>query len=72
VGRLVSRYPAWSDSDLGLIACGAIRSGFSAAQVRASLVKPAAISAAGPGRQQWRYDGLTVLVEQGRVISYGQ
>jgi hypothetical protein len=57
---------------LGLIACGAIRSGFSAEQVRASLGKPAAISAAGPGRQQWSYGGLTVLVEQGRVISYGQ
>ena len=72
VSRLISRYPAWSDSDLGLIACGAIRSGFSAEQVRASLGKPGAVSAAGPGRQQWRYSGLTVIVEQGRVISYGQ
>ena len=72
VARLISRYPAWADSDLGLIACGAIRSGFSAQQVRASLGKPAVISTAGPGRQEWRYDGLTVLVEQGRVISYGQ
>lgn len=72
VARLISRYPAWSDSDLGLIACGAIRSGFSAEQVRASLGKPAQITAAGPGRQQWSYRGLSVLVEQGRVISYGQ
>jgi hypothetical protein len=55
-----------------LIACGAIRSGFSAEQVRASLGKPVAVSAAGPGRQQWRYGALTVIVEQGRVISYGQ
>lgn len=72
ISRLISRYPAWSDSDLGLIACGAIRSGFSAEQVRASLGKPATVSADGPGRQQWRYSGLTVIVEQGRVISYGQ
>ena len=72
VARLISRYPGWSDSDLGLIACGTIRSGFSAEQVRASLGEPATISTAGPGRQQWRYTGLTVLVEQGRVISYGQ
>ena len=72
VARLIARYPGWADSDLALISCGAIRSGFSAAQVRASLGKPAAISTAGPGRQEWRYDGLTVLVEQGRVISYGQ
>lgn len=72
VARLISRYPSWADSDLGLIACGAIRSGFSAEQVRASLGKPTTVSAAGQGREEWRYGTLTVIVEQGRVISYGQ
>ena len=24
------------------------------------------------GREQWRYNGVSVIVEQGRVISYGQ
>lgn len=72
VGRLVSRYPAWANSDLALIACGRIRSGFSADQVQASLGKPSEVTRAGQGRQQWRYPGVSVIVEQGRVISYGQ
>jgi hypothetical protein len=72
VGRLVSRYPLWSNSDLALISCGHIRSGFSADQVHASLGKPTQITKAGPGREQWRYSGVSLIVEQGRVISYGQ
>jgi hypothetical protein len=72
VGRLVSRFPGWSNTDLALISCGRIRSGFSADQVRASLGKPAEVTRPAPGREQWRYDGISVLVEQGRVISYGQ
>ncbi len=72
IGRLVSRYPLWSNSDLALISCGRVRSGFSSDQVHASLGKPAQVTAAGPGREQWRYNGVSVIVEQGRVISYGQ
>jgi hypothetical protein len=72
IGRLVSRYPLWSNSDLALISCGRVRSGFSSDQVRAALGTPARVSNAGPGREQWRYNGVSVIVEQGRVISYGQ
>jgi hypothetical protein len=72
VGRLVARYPAWANSDLALISCGAIRAGFSSDQVRASLGRPSQVVRAGPGREQWKYNGISVLVEQGRVISYGQ
>lgn len=72
IGRLVSRYPKWADSDLGLIACGNVRTGFSGDQVRASLGKPVRVTRDGPAREKWQYDGITVLVEQGRVISVGQ
>ncbi len=72
VGRLVARYPAWSNSDLALIACGRLRSGFSADQVHASLGTPAKVVRSGLAREEWRYGGVTVLVEKGRVISFGQ
>ena len=72
VGRLVTRYPGWANSDLALISCGGVRAGFSSDQVHASLGKPTAVVRAGPGREQWRYNGISVIVEQGRVISYGQ
>ena len=72
IGRLISRYPNWADSDLGLIACGNVRSGFSGDQARAALGKPVRITRDGPAREKWQYDGVTLLVEQGRVISVGQ
>jgi hypothetical protein len=72
IGRLVSHYPLWSNSDLALISCGRVRSGFSSDQVQASLGKPSRVTSAGPGREQWRYNGVSVIVERGRVISFGQ
>ncbi len=72
VGRLITRYPAWSNTDLALIACGRLRTGFTADQVHASLGKPTTVERSGPARQEWHYNGVTVLVEQGRVISFGQ
>jgi hypothetical protein len=72
VGRLIARYPAWSNTDLALIACGRLRTGFNADQVHASLGKPTEVRRSGPAREEWHYNGVTVLVEQGRVISYGQ
>ncbi len=72
IGRLIAGYPKWSNSDLGLIACGRVRSGFSGDQVRASLGKPPRVERDGPTRERWVYPDLTVLVEQGRVISYGR
>jgi hypothetical protein len=72
IGRLVSFYPRWSNSDLALISCGRVRSGFSSDQVHASLGKPTRVTSAGPGREQWSYSGVSLIVERGRVISLGQ
>ena len=75
VARLILRYPEWSDGDLSLISCARLRTGFITDQVRASLGNPDRVERSGPagaGRETWRYEGLTVIVEQGRVISFGQ
>ena len=68
--RLAERYPAWSRSDLALIACDRVRLGFDADQVRASLGRPLRRQTArGAAAEVWIYLSLRVVLERDRVVS---
>ena len=66
IAQLASRYSGWSRADLGLIACGRVRTGFTTEQVKAALGAPQAVRDSA-GRQVWVYPTYTVVMENGAV-----
>jgi hypothetical protein len=65
---LAQQYQDWDASVLNLVACGQIRTGFTAEQARAALGAPGRVEQ-GAGQEVWIYDRMKVVIADGRVSS---
>jgi hypothetical protein len=70
IRALLERYGGWDDQVIAAVACGEVRTGFTVAQVRASVGVPDTIlRREGSDREQWVYQDMTLTFENGRVIT---
>jgi hypothetical protein len=59
----------WQRQARALISCRQVRPGFNVDQLRAALGRPTKVVKRDSGGEEWIYDRLTVVVEDGRVTS---
>jgi hypothetical protein len=69
LSRLGREHQNWDDQVRALISCRQVRPGFNVDQLRAALGRPAKVIRRDSGGEEWIYNNMRVVVEDGRVTS---